>query len=343
MSKPKLLLTAHRHPWLFEPRGGEISVRTILNHLKKDFEVEVVVKDCPESGTGWFDDMRVYCCGADSFKYFNTHILDSDIVLTWATAAPLTAQLCKEHDVPYVLMVRWWRNIQPLPAGDLMTRGADVRFIRENQYIFSGAHDIFTNNDYARRVIKRFYNVEAKVSYVPISGSFEQGGDKDGHLLLVTPNKGVGEEEFLRKLAKEMPKQDIVVVNTPESMKFTEPNIISVPYVHDMSAIYKSASIVLMPVYHNDICGFTRVTMEAMRHGVPVIATGRNGMEEIVPNIVYEPEGGNIDIWVAQIKLVKENYAFQQEHAKQIFEDYNSVAEMDKFKESLLNAIKNAG
>ena len=238
-----------------KPRGGETSVAGIRDYLAQYWPVSSMVR------------------GHDNFAQYVGQM--DDVVLSWGIAALEAAEVCRARDVPHITMVRWWRNVCPLPPGDLMKRDLDKSFIDEHKKLFTDAAAIITNNRYAVKVLKRWYGVDAIVSYVAVSGKPEIGGDPKGPIIFVTDNKGVRGPETIRGIAHLMPEQRFLVVNAFEC--YSGQNISTLPYQHNMEDIYRGASLLINPIYNHDGCGTGRVMLEAMRYGVPVIGTDRGG------------------------------------------------------------------
>lgn len=283
----KILVVAHKHPVLFNPRGGEKSMRIIIEHLAKNHEVDVIVKGGKKVPQGSVytehNGIKYQCHSNDEFNIrLQPLVYGYDCMLTWGTATPLTAKACIQHNKPYVLMVRWWRLIQPLPPGDLLNRKIDQEFVRRHWHIFQQAKAVITNNIWATKVINRYYDVKAKVSYVPLADESIKGfGNSGGPVLLVTPEKGLGELGLVKKLSKQLPHRQFLLVNCKKPELYSQlPNVTATGYVVNMEEVYQKAGILIYPVYNNDVCGTSRVAAEAMQYGIPCIANDRSGICE---------------------------------------------------------------
>jgi len=330
-----ILIAAHKHPIKFEPRGGEHSMRIIAEHCAKTFgHCKVLVRDPKKDDT---TKKKVhYLSGAWGDLY--NDIKAADVVLTWGKAAPSTASLCIKLGKPYIVFVRWWRNVHSLPPGNLMSCPKDERHIAEHKHIFENARAVITNNHYAAKVIMRFYDCCPVVSYVPILGTAKKLSSSTGRLLCVTPNKGLGEARLLTGLAKL--GHEILIVNAPPEMNNDYwkqfKNVEVRGYVEDMETVWKGTSILLLPLYVNDICGTTRVAIEAQRHGVPVIANNRSGVDEKVDNVV--DRDATVDEWHRKIKFVKHYYYEMAEVAMRNFRKYNTKEQLKIITDQIVKA-----
>lgn len=300
----KILLSSHRPLESDDPRGAEKSFSIIIKYLRQFHDVDVV-----------------------SWQYYDMdNVKKYDLVLTYATAAPKTATYCIKHNVPYILLIRWFRLIQPLPPGNLMRRDIDHNFVERHRYIFDNAKSIITNNKNAVKIIKRYYGVNAKYSYVPIEGEIKGQGNKQGKLLLITPNKAVGEIAFIDVLSEVMPKEKLLIVNKGDAI-FVGDNIETIGYVENMDKIWQQAKILLYPLYHNDVCGTSRVAIEAMQYGIPVIANRRSGICEkgIIPVSYNAP----IFEWTNMIESINKNYKKYVKQMHYNFENYNTKKQLE--------------
>ncbi len=314
----RVLLACHK-PLAGDPRfpdakarGGETSVGGIRDYLAQYWPVAAMVR------------------GHDNFSEHVGQM--DDVVLTWGVAASEAMDACLIRDVPYIMMVRWWRNVAPLPPGDLMKRDLDESFIEDHKKLFTNAAAVITNNRYAVKVLKRWYGIEAMVSYVAIPGNPTPGGDPKGPIIFVTDNKGVRGPETIREIAHLMPKQRFLVVNALE--EYSEPNISTLPYQRDMDSIYRQASILINPIYDNDGCGTGRVMMEAMRHGVPPIGADRAGLME--NGGVSIPRNASPKKWAFTILKILGNYSSFQTRVRNSFAQHDAKGELDVY----VNQIK---
>ena len=325
----KILLIYHKSPYGPVARGGELSVRTIVEYLR---------------GNGHeLDLLPFHVVDQDE-----TRVKNYDLVLSWGRGAEPAWKACAMFRVPFALMVRWWRNVCPLPAGDLMHREIDKNFASRYSHIFRTAATIITNTEYSAAVIARWQPSAATktvVSYVPIPGDLEPTGGRDGALLIVTPEI-YGEEWLVSNLAGDMPGERFLVVNCRDEsqrqmFEAMGENVTALLYA-DMAEIWPRTKALLLPIYHNDICGTRRVTPEAWRHALPVIATDRCGVREKIPGYMLVSRDAAISEWIQKIKWVNSNYTQYREFARDAWLRYDTPAELEKFEKTLLECVKKA-
>lgn len=299
----KVYFNCHKDIHL-NPRGGEISVKIIIEYLSKFFDVT-------------YGDYRT------------TNIPDADIYLTWGNAAETTHLYCKHHNKPYILMVRFWRNVCPLPAGDLMNREIPQDFKDTKQPIFDSASAVITNTDYACEVIKKHYGAEAITSYVPMEGDITTSNGK--YLTIINPEI-YGEFE----LAVRLSDYKLLIADCNDA-RFTTLKHCEVWGHSTPEEIYSNTKILLLPTYNNDICGTRRISIEAMRYGIPVIANKRCGIDEWVPNLVSRE--AHFSEWEDMITEIKDRYTAYSLQARMIFKRYNTKKQLKIFKDAVENAI----
>lgn len=313
----KIALIYHKDPYTPNPRGGELSVRAIVEYLR---------------GKGHGVNMHS--------SPWLPMIENCDLVLTWGKPASATATVCRDYKKKMVLMVRFWRNIAPLSGGvgNLMTRDIDHAFAEEKRHIFETASAIITNTHYARKVIERWQPVSAgkvHVSYVPILGDFEQSGDLNGKITVVTPEI-YGENWLINGLAELMPAERFLVVNSDRRW-FTakHPNIEEYGYM-DMEEVWRQTKVLLVPVYGNDICGTRRVTIEAIRRGIPVIASDACGMGEKLSARVLMRRKATTKEWKGEIEDHNLYYDYFRRISKKTWKKYDTPAQLEKFEQILI-------
>jgi len=310
----KILLAAHKNPYGKNPRGGENSVRIICDYLiEKGHKLDI-----------W--------CHGDGVNLLQHKAFLAEYILTWGKAAPFVA---KNTNRPYMLMVRFWRNVQPLPVGDLMNDNLNTNFIAGNHKLFTRAHTIISNNQYSCDVIKRCHQVQAVPVYVPILGETVEREEDGGQLRLtmVTPEI-YGEYDLMQKIRELRPEWNWLIVNSgdPRFHGTHDESIVVLPYMPSDN-IWSRTKVLLSPVYNSDICGTRRTPIEAMRHGIPVISQDRCGIGEKIPCLL--PRNATARDWIGEIDWVLNNYEEKSAQAHKTFNQYDTNGELAKIERAI--------
>ena len=106
-------------------------------------------------------------------------------------------------------------------------------------------------------------------------------------------------------------------------------------YVKNIDEIYSKTKILLYSAYNDDVCGTSRVAIEAMRFCIPSICNKKCGLDEIIPFTVSENAGFNE--WVEQINYINNNYKTCQKICENIYNSYDKKMDVS----ILLNKINN--
>lgn len=316
----KIELVYHKSPYTGNPRGGELSVRAIVEYLR-DKGHDIGLSPAP----------------------VESKIKEADLVLTWAKPALHTALACYKVRTPLVTMVRFWKNICPLPAGNLMKRAIEKRFTEEKAPIFNYSSAIITNNVYAKNVIERWQPIskgKVHVSFVPIVGKFNQSGDKDGYLTIVTPEI-YGESQLIKELTKLMPNERFLTVNTSgyNRLLLKDTKNVEIRGYMNMDEVWSQTKALLLPIYRHDVCGTSRVVIEAIQHGIPVIASNRCGLSEKIPPSMLVSRNAKHEEWFAKITDINANYRRYCNVAKKNWEKYDTQGNLEKFEKILLDSV----
>lgn len=317
----KILLVEHRDIFTQHPRGGEKSMKAIVAWMvRAGHEVDMVPwRSCPSS-------------------------TDADIVLSWGKGAIPAMECARESHRPFIMFVRFWRNVAPLPAGDLMSRPVDHYAAATFFPLYDYASAIITNSEYAKKVIERWHPAadgKVHVSYVPVTGEFQDVGHFTGKVLVFTPEI-YGEVNLVDYLSNEFPGELFLFVNgidDLDTMKlaYRKTNVECCAYMPP-ERVWIQAKVVLVPVYHNDICGTRRITIEAFQHGVPVLAMDRCGMSEKVPRDMLISPRGDYEEWKHKLSDLTNRYDHYEQLAKEAWDAYETEKELQKV-EGLITSI----
>jgi hypothetical protein len=239
-------------------------------------------------------------------------VKDYERVITWADAAPKTAEACIATGIPYINMIRWWKNVQPVPPGRLYEREVDHEFIESRRFIFENAHENITNNHWAAGVVEHFYGIRPKVSYVPVNTETRTFNTSRDGVVVVTPEKQLGEWEVIDEVSEQ---HQVYCVNSNHDHSKAE----CTGYVEDMDEIWGKVHTMLYPIYYNDVCGCSRIAFEAMSRGVVPICTDACGFDEWLPKEWLIDRNAPMEEWNKKIAEIDED---DQQHAFILFNRY---------------------
>ncbi len=353
-NKKTILIASHNHPYKFNPRGGEKSFLFIIDMLKglgfnvivavRNFKSKEEVVEQREGVTYYNFHEPVYSNNTHYTREFERLCVKfkPDVILSYGLTMKPSSDVAIKLGIPYILGIRWWRCFCSLPPGNMMTRDIEFSITNEFREMFQKAAKVITNNKYAVDVIRRFYGIEAVSSFVPIIPNTTRSisGNRFGYLLVVTPNKDLGEYDLISKLVKLMPNEKFLLVHVDKAevgrYKSLGKKITIEGYKEDMAEIYSKAKILLYPAYKNDVCGTSRVIAEAMSYGVPSICNNRSGMDEIHPFLVSR-DAKPME-WVTLINHISETYEYHSDIAYKSYLNYDMFSHLDVFVD-LINEI----
>ncbi|MHC0433815.1 glycosyltransferase [Streptomyces sp. O3] len=124
-------------------------------------------------------------------------------------------------------------------------------------------------------------------------------------VLMVNPIPAKG-SDLLHQLIRRMPEQRFTLVegwwNTADQFA-NYANVTFVPRVYDMSPLYRSHRLLLVPSVVED--AFPRVIIEAVLHGTPSIGTDQGGIPEAIGAAgIVLPHTAEPQVWVEAIRTV---------------------------------------
>jgi glycosyltransferase involved in cell wall biosynthesis len=352
-AEKKIMFVLHHHPYKWEPRGGEQSMQIIIEYFTAlGYDVSCLVCNVKNKieETETINGVKYQVYTRENFDNALSaamKIEDPQCVVSYGRPAEAAAKSCMKLGIPYVVLVRWWRNVQPTPVGDI-SKDWNEDFINRNHTLFNFADSVITNNDWAANLLSSMYGICADRSYVPYVGPVGGTGNKHGKIVIPTIGKDLDGEAFILRLAKAMPSEQFLAINVPSGFNFIvetdDPNAkVDWPenlecrsYAEDMEAIWKETKILLYPVYKNDVCGTGRVCIEAMAHGIPVIVNDRSGIGEIGQLVIHRDAG--INDWATKIMRVDHSYKKRSAEMLTAARKYDTYSQLDV----IVNAVDDA-
>lgn len=192
----------------------------------------------------------------------------------------------------YTTMTDWKRNPLFKIVGTLINhylRIKDVEIARSNVDAF------IANSKETQKRIKKFYRLDSTVIYPPIEietgkkySSTPQLPKKDGYFLVVGRIAASKHVDLAIQTANEL-GINLKVVGTGKGLDYLKsiagPSVTFLGGVDDatLSDLYKNATALLYPAEDED---FGMVPIEAMGHGIPVVAHNSGGpLETIQPGV----------------------------------------------------------
>ncbi|NBE49896.1 glycosyltransferase [Streptomyces boluensis] len=137
-------------------------------------------------------------------------------------------------------------------------------------------------------------------------------------VLMVNPIPAKGSAP-LHQLIRRMPEQGFTLVegwwNTADEFA-AYPNVTYVPRVYDMTPLYRSHRLLLVPSVVED--AFPRVIIEAALHGTPTIGTDRGGIPEAIgPAGIVLAHTADPQVWTEAIRTTDHHAlgALARQHA----------------------------
>lgn len=344
MYKARILCIAPRHLWKHMPRGGEISTRIILNYLKnKGFEIHVVCnsRGFPED-KGEVNGIKYWSKSYNHLKDFcekQIKTFNYDVLMSWSLEGVITQQLSKKFNIPYIYFVRSLHMMNNPPLIDILHKKIDQAIIKKYQNVFNDAEVIFSNSNFTRKVVKRYYNRDSIVSYPPVKIKCNRLStnrlDKREYLTLIgwMPSKG---SEIVEALSRKLPDQKFLGVggNKPIDKK----NLKIIPYTYHIDRVFSKTRILLCPSIYDETFG--RVALEALGRGIPVIASRCGGLPEVVGDKrLLISRKKNLNHWIKKINDVLNDYPAFSKSAFTQSKKFDWKIEVQKIEKAIYSII----
>ena len=324
--------------------GGDASILTLLEELAKKHDIEAIctgkrtemarykgikiyrIKTWASRLPSW---VKRYFLNKVWFSILDSHLKKRkyNLVISQAVLAPASVITAKKHGIPVLLFIRslehfclsLFRDVE-IPRKHNCLKHASWKYkiqypffrtmIQWHKKALKKADTIVCISKFVKNVAKN-YGVktdEIIQSSVKIENYRFRPRDKRGeYITFINPTKQKGVDIFL-KIADKLPNQSFLVVGKTSwfiKLKLKKRgNIKYVEWTNDMKDVYSKTKILLVPSLIRET--FSRVVVEAMCNGIPIIATNRGGLPEAVGNggIIIK-DALNIDIWTGKIKKLQ--------------------------------------
>jgi glycosyltransferase involved in cell wall biosynthesis len=277
-------------------------------------------------------------------RQFSRAVLDilewwrPDVALTWSLPAKEIAPICAGKGIPYIVFVRYWHLFNPPPYHDLLTDPIDVEQQRKILPIFKNASAVIAIAEHVRKVIRRFFDVDSVVSYVPVEKRepllpIEQRK----YVTLVNPRKAGG-KFIVTQLAQRNPDIDFLVIEAATRDTYP-PNVTKRPYIDDTyEGVFKDTKVLLFP-FDEDPCGTGRVVYEAYYLGIPVLSVDKGGLSEVIPKEHLVAEYDRVDEWERKLKKTLAQFPGISHQVKSLMQGYSEMEELDKIRRAIDGAV----
>ena len=304
----RLVLFAHHHLYRWQPHGGEISMAATVEYLQaKEHEILVIVENKKNNiyEREDYDGISFIVLPQAKFPEAIIDILAwyrPHVALMWSIPARIAAPICYGLGIPYILFVRYWHLVNTPPYNDLMTDPINLEVWQDNAWIHQYASSIISNSESTRAVIRRFFNVDSIVSYVPVEKLPKL---TTGSLITLVNAKKHDGGFLVQRLAKLNPHLKFQIFDNRD---FKDNNIttyshLDIPY----NKLFNDTRLLLFPVT-DDGCGTSRVVFEAHHLDIPILATAKSGLPEVVPVEHLLPFDSSIEAWSDKLNWMLDNY-----------------------------------
>ena len=198
---------------------------------------------------------------------------------------------------------------------------------------------LIANSNYMRKVIRRFYDIEAEVVYPTVDEKrYELPASERNGVLFVKPQYVKGLPIFIR-IARRMPDTRFLIagkVGRHARMKLKDlKNIECMGWVGDMRAAYARARVLLGPSIWPE--PFGRIFIEAASNGIPSIASRRGGIPEAVgKGGILIDDIFDVNRWVEALRQLEDPdvYSVYEKNARENATNFSSEESLAQFLES---------
>lgn len=247
----------HQHEGGSGIGGGEKYLERLLNHLKSNHEITII---CGCKQEYEHDGIRCLSQG-DTINVFTGHnelVRDCDLVITQLIGSAAGYNKAVQHNKPLIFIAHNnSKNYAPRFGA------VDKTHIVYNSFQLQG--DLFNT----------FGHFNGTVLHPMIPPNERKSGDK---ITLINCNHNKGGHLFI-EIARQLPQYELLGVfgGYGEQYEGNLPNLTYLPNGVDMERVYADTRVLLVL---SEFESFSQVAIEAMSHGIPVIAHPTTGVRE---------------------------------------------------------------
>ncbi|HEX2590794.1 MAG TPA: glycosyltransferase family 9 protein [Rhizomicrobium sp.] len=252
---------------------------------------------------------------------------DADIVHVVSGLGLEAALALRQLRSKLVFGVHFWRELfynETPNAGYFPDVDLKAEARREFGILLEDAAAIYSNSIFTKSVIEKHFGVRTPVIYsLPEDNETAAmvPADERDFVLLVNSrdDKGFG---HVLAVAKRLPERSFVAIASQTSKEIAEAqirdlglsNVTIIDRVDDLDDLYSKARVVAVPSYRF-VETFSRVVIEAHRHGTPVIGSNRGNVPLLLAEAgIALPE--DVDAWATHIDRLFSDVGYWAKHSR---------------------------
>lgn len=208
------------------------------------------------------------------------------------------------------------------------------KFFLDNQKAIEKADLVIANSFFIAEKIKTIFNKETEVVYPLVDVLKFQNVQlppvEKRFFLTLIGSELIKGKPIVEKLAQTMPKKFFLIVGRDFKKVFWRRNILYFPWQKDPLEIYEKTKVLLVPSIGGE--AFSRVCVEAMALGIPVVASRRGGLPEVLDEEFLVEDVWDIKLWQEKILNIENNYENYQKILRQKSLSFDQREQIKKFK-----------
>lgn len=245
------------YPGLGTLSGADTMMHSLLKHLcSQGWHANAVAMGTPEK-TVRVDDI-VATRTVARYENLRAHARGSDVIITHLGATQVAKKVGRELQIPVVQLIH---NTSTLTQAMLGT-GRD--------FVIYNSEWIRDNHKVGPSIVVR----------PPAEMPQVFGGNPDGYITMINMTQNKGPEIFY-SLAEMNPSLKFMAILGGYDVDKQDirplPNVRVSPFTIDLPELLRETSVLLIPSKYES---YSRVAVEAMAHGIPVIASDTPGLKE---------------------------------------------------------------
>ena len=349
--------------------GGEAAVHSFLKYAISCgyectalcFRNGLTIQPFKESNTLKVDGIKIIqsCESETNAEYIKKFLEEEkpDVVFTQSTNSLLYLQIAKELNIKTILAIHFYNEIistsQPYFI-DVLSNNPSIQIEKERQEVFKLADEFFVNSEFMADVIKKYVGIKCKhVIYPPINLDKIIATDKNPQNITYI-NLCIGKGfKVAVQLAAMLPQYrfqivgalydrtlpNLTVYNQANALK----NVFFTGHIDNMSEVYKSTKILLMPSLVAETYSMT--TVEAFWNGIPVIGGTQGNLPYLIDNNCGKIiDTNNLKAWKDEIENLMNNNRYYGKKCRYVCEytqKFHPEEQCQKFIKLVDNLIEN--